>query len=63
MATHGMIDLETLSTKPDATVLTVGAIKFDPRSDKWLRICMFQGAPLPNQLNNFDDKWVYETLN
>ena len=40
-----------------------GAIKFDPRSDKWLRICMFQGAPLPNQLNNFNDKWVYETLN
>tara|TARA_Y100001935_G_scaffold252639_1_gene257008 strand:+ start:964 stop:2622 length:1659 start_codon:yes stop_codon:yes gene_type:complete len=40
-----------------------GAIKFDPRSDKWLRICMFQGAPLPHQLNNFDDKWVYETLN
>ena len=30
MATHGMIDLETLSTRPDATVLTVGAIKFDP---------------------------------
>ncbi len=25
-----------------------GALKFDPRSDKWLRICMFQGAPLPN---------------
>jgi hypothetical protein len=24
---------------------------------------MFQGAPLPNQLNNFNDKWVYETLN
>ncbi len=40
-----------------------GALKFDPRSDKWLRICMFQGAPLPNQLENFDDKWVYETLN
>ena len=40
-----------------------GAIKFDPRSDKWLRICMFQGAPLPNQLGNFDDKWIYETLN
>ena len=33
MATHGMIDLETLSTKPDATVLTVGAIKFDPYTD------------------------------
>ena len=40
-----------------------GAIKFDPRSDKWLRICMFQGAPLPNKLENFDDKWVYNTLN
>ena len=40
-----------------------GAIKFDPRSDKWLRICMFQGAPLAYQLENFDDKWVYETLN
>jgi len=40
-----------------------GAVKFDPRSDKWLRICMFQGAPLPNQLKNFDDKWVYDSLN
>ena len=36
-----------------------GALKFDPRSDKWLRICMFQGAPLPNDLKNFDDQWVY----
>ncbi len=40
-----------------------GAVKFDPRSDKWLRICMFQGAPLPNQLKNFDDKWIYDSLN
>ena len=40
-----------------------GAIKFDPRSDKWLRICMFQGAPLPYKLENLNDKWVYETLN
>ena len=37
-----------------------GAIKFDPRSDKWLRICMFQGAPLPSELGNFDDKWIYK---
>ncbi len=36
-----------------------GALKFDPRSDKWLRICMFQGAPLPQQLKNYDDQWVY----
>ena len=36
-----------------------GALKFDPRSDKWLRICMFQGAPLPTELNNYDEQWVY----
>ena len=36
-----------------------GALKFDPRSDKWLRICMFQGAPLPNELKNYDEQWVY----
>ena len=36
-----------------------GALKFDPRSDKWLRICMFQGAPLPEQLKNYDDSWIY----
>jgi hypothetical protein len=40
-----------------------GALKFDPRSDKWLRICMFQGAPLPDQLNDYDDHWVYNSLN
>ena len=40
-----------------------GANKFDPRSDKWLRICMFQGAPLPNELNKFNDQWIYESLN
>jgi len=40
-----------------------GAIKFDPRSDKWLRICMFQGAPLPTELKSFDKKWIYNSLN
>ncbi len=40
-----------------------GAIKFDPRSDKWLRICMFQGAPLPNELKSFEDHWIYNSLN
>lgn len=28
-----MIDLETLATSPDATVLTIGAVKFDPFGD------------------------------
>ena len=38
-----------------------GALKFDPRSDKWLRICMFQGAPLPGELKNYDQQWVYNS--
>ena len=38
-----------------------GALKFDPRSDKWLRICMFQGAPLPNELKNYDKHWIYKS--
>jgi len=40
-----------------------GAIKFDPRSDKWLRICMFQGAPLPNELRSLRSDWIYNSLN
>ena len=39
-----------------------GALKFDPRSDKWLRICMFQGAPLPNELKDYDEQWVYKAF-
>ena len=40
-----------------------GAVKFDPKSDKWLRISMFQGAPLPSELKRFNDYWVYNSLN
>jgi len=32
MTTHAMIDLETLSTRPDATIVTLGAIKFNPHT-------------------------------
>ena len=38
-----------------------GALKFDPKSDKWLRICMFQGAPLPSELKEFDKQWIYNS--
>jgi len=37
-----------------------GAQKFDPRSDKWLRICMYQGAPLMNEVSTSNDMWIYE---
>ena len=40
-----------------------GAVKFDPRSDKWLRINMYQGAPLPHEMKLSSDNWVYNTLN
>ena len=40
-----------------------GASKFDPRSDRWLRITMFQGAPFPDELDNLDpDELAYPPL-
>ncbi|WP_348720876.1 hypothetical protein [uncultured Candidatus Puniceispirillum sp.] len=40
-----------------------GATKFDPRSDRWLRITMYQGAPFPDELANLDpDDLVYPPL-
>ena len=35
-----------------------GATKFDPRSDRWVRICMFKDAPFPEELTN-KDNWSY----
>lgn len=34
MPTHAMIDIETLGTKSDAVVLTVGGVKFNPYTDE-----------------------------
>ena len=37
-----------------------GATKFDPRSDRWVRITMFQNAPFPDTLHTtYADDWVY----
>lgn len=37
-----------------------GATHFDPRSDRWVRICMFQHAPFPHELAVLpDDDWAY----
>ena len=33
-----------------------GATKFDPKSDLWIRIALFQGAPLAKDLNK-DHEW------
>ncbi len=37
-----------------------GATHFDPRSDRWVRITMYQNAPYPDELAEADsDRWVY----
>lgn len=39
-----------------------GAGKFDPKSDKWIRITMYQGAPMPDDLGRSDaDNWIFPT--
>jgi hypothetical protein len=40
-----------------------GATHFDPRSDRWVRICMYSGAPYPEELSTKNvDQWVYPEL-
>ena len=37
-----------------------GATHFDPRSDRWVRICMFGNAPYPEELSAENaDLWIY----
>ena len=37
-----------------------GASKFDPKSDLWTRIALYQGAPLPLELSRTDaDDWCF----
>lgn len=35
-----------------------GAAKFDPKSDRWVRITLAQGAPLFDELDGRDDWWL-----
>lgn len=35
-----------------------GAAKFDPKSDRWTRITLAQGAPLFDELHDADDWWL-----
>jgi hypothetical protein len=40
-----------------------GAAKFDPKSDRWTRIAMYQGAPLPEDLATpAADDWAFPVL-
>ena len=41
-----------------------GANQFDPKSDRWVRITMYQHAPLPDELMQREaDDWIYPPLN
>jgi hypothetical protein len=35
-----------------------GASKFDPKSDRWTRVTLCQGAPLADELSAADDWWL-----
>ncbi len=39
-----------------------GATRFDPRSDRWVRITMYQGAPLMKEISNSNDTWSYKKI-
>jgi hypothetical protein len=41
-----------------------GATKFDPRSDRWVRVTFFQGAPLLDEINdaNYMDTWIFPLM-
>ena len=56
---HSLMPIDMLRLK----LSFFGVLKFDPKSDKWLRINMFQGAPLPDELKNHNDQWIYNSLN
>ena len=39
-----------------------GATRFDPRSDRWVRITMYQGAPLMKEIVGSKDTWSYKKI-
>ncbi len=54
-----MLPIELLRCK----LAFFGATKFDPRSDRWLRITLFQGAPYPDEIDRLDpDEFAYPEI-
>jgi len=55
----GMVPIDLLRCK----LSFFGATRFDPRSDRWLRITMYKGAPFPDELHSLDpDDLFYPPL-
>lgn len=70
-ATHPYSEIRDNTTHADMAPIDLlraklsffGATRFDPRSDRWLRITMFQNAPYPDELPHADpDGWSYPPL-
>ncbi len=54
---HDLLAIDMLRFK----LSVFGATKFDPKSDKWTRITMYQGAPLPDELGTAGcDQWMLQ---
>lgn len=63
MATHGMIDLETLDVTPTAIVLSLGAVKFnpfndsEPHSELYLKLCIDNQDQLGRTTSDSTIEW------
>lgn len=52
---HGLMPIDLLRCK----LSFFGAGRFDPRSDRWVRICMFRNGPYLAQVGQVSDQWIY----
>lgn len=62
MSLSVMLDLETLSTRPDATILTFGAVKFDPYTEMigdglYLRVNVDEQIELGRHVDDATVEW------
>ena len=63
MATHASIDLETLDTKPSATVLSLGAVKFnpfdssEPHSELYIKLSIDEQDKLGRTVSDSTIEW------
>ncbi|NBA96721.1 hypothetical protein [Pseudomonas sp. R5(2019)] len=56
---HDMLPIHLLRCK----LAFFGAGKFDPKSSRWVRITLFQGAPLVSEIGQpFDDDWNFALM-
>ncbi|MHC6225192.1 hypothetical protein ACYU03_10570 [Pseudomonas sp. X10] len=56
---HDMLPIHLLRCK----LAFFGAGKFDPKSSRWVRITLFQGAPLVSEIGQpFDDDWNFAVM-